>query len=207
MAQPRPKIPLRQMVLEYISIDADGIHCELTDVEPKCGYMQQKFNHQNFARHFCKKHPFQASQKGFCRGFLEGVLEKKAQKVWLKEATVERLKLRKAVLDYVARDDDGWHCRINGPGCPYGRKIFVTEKFRRHFRLKHPREAKQHGFFDSLVDSTTMQGSGKSWVSKQSDNFFRLDDEVETSAHSMDSSTTLQSDRSQEQEINPYQRT
>ncbi|KAL9693752.1 hypothetical protein quinque_013037 [Culex quinquefasciatus] len=194
--RPRSTLPLRQLVLEYISMDDDGIHCELTSGEPKCTYVQQNFNHPNFARHFCKKHPVEASLKGFCRGFLEGVLEKSVLKSSKKEVIPEKNKPRKAVLDYVMREQEGWRCRIAGPCCPFVRKVFVTEKFRRHFRLNHPGEAKEYGFFETLMQPK--KGRGKILVQKQ---------KVESEVQPMDTLSTWQSGNATENDENLDQKT
>uniref|UniRef100_A0A1Q3EZG8 Uncharacterized protein n=1 Tax=Culex tarsalis TaxID=7177 RepID=A0A1Q3EZG8_CULTA len=130
-------------IWKCVQKDADGkYYCRING---ECSFMQRKFYSEKFLQHFRYQHREAAREKKLFKKQNENRGETKRRRG--KSAT----KYAERVRPYTETDENGTHCRIAGPTCEYVQSPFRPNNLRRHFRNAHPKEAKEHGFFEGIT--------------------------------------------------------
>ncbi|KAL1398075.1 hypothetical protein pipiens_009252 [Culex pipiens pipiens] len=134
----RQRGSIRVLVEKHVKKNETGIHCSLTEHE--CQYVQTaEFRYPNFRRHFIAAHPVEARAAGFD-------VDRKKIHSWTRSS--DKRAYRQLIRKCVKRDDAGIHCRIGPKECQYVQKSrYALSNFVRHFKAKHPKEARKKGFF------------------------------------------------------------
>ncbi|KAL9693754.1 hypothetical protein quinque_013039 [Culex quinquefasciatus] len=134
--------------------DDDGnFHCR---IDGDCSFMQRKFSSIIFLHHFRYQHRSAAKKMSFCEK--NRMLPKRNR--WMKKNCRAPQYIQK-VRQHTETDESGTRCRIAGLDCEYVQSTFRPGNFQRHFRNVHPKEAKQHGYFDDTSITIVKSEFGK----------------------------------------------